>query len=144
MKIKFNYLHNTRVPQALKIREFIMEIIELENKQVKAIDYIFCTDEFLFNINKEFLDHDNLTDIITFDLSEDAAITGEIYISTDRVHENAATFKTTFKRELYRVIIHGVLHLLGYKDKTKSEIQMMRQKEEHYLLLFEKNFNVHL
>jgi rRNA maturation RNase YbeY len=136
--IRYNYLLPFKVPQALKFKKFIAQLIEAENKELNSIDYIFCSDEYLLEINKEFLQHDFLTDIITFDLSVDASISSEIYVSIDRVRENAKLFNTSLNRELYRVMIHGALHLLGYKDKTKREIAFMRNKEEHYLLLFEK------
>jgi rRNA maturation RNase YbeY len=126
------------VPKALKIKNLIVQIIEAENGTLGSLNYIFCSDDYLLEINREFLQHDYLTDIITFDLSVDASISSEIYVSIDRVRENAKLFNTSLNRELYRVMIHGVLHLLGYKDKTKREIAFMRNKEEHYLLLFEK------
>jgi rRNA maturation RNase YbeY len=126
------------VPNAIKFKNFIAQVIEAENRTLRTLNYIFCSDDYLLEINREFLQHDYLTDIITFDLSVDDSISSEIYVSIDRVRENAKLFNTSFNRELYRVMIHGVLHLLGYKDKTKREIAVMRNKEEHYLLLFEK------
>jgi rRNA maturation RNase YbeY len=126
------------VPNAIKFKNFIAQVIEAENRTLRTLNYIFCSDDYLLEINREFLQHDYLTDIITFDLSVDDSISSEIYVSIDRVRENAKLFNTSFIRELYRVMIHGVLHLLGYKDKTKREIAVMRNKEEHYLLLFEK------
>ena len=117
------------------VRYFIPEIFKRENKPFKQLDYIFCSDEYLLAINRTHLQHDDYTDIITFDLSRDENTMGEIYISIDRVKENAATYKTTFSTEMHRVLFHGVLHLCGYKDKTKKDIALMRQKEEEYLLL---------
>jgi rRNA maturation RNase YbeY len=126
------------VPHSLKLRHFLLDVLLFEKRTASSIDFIFCSDEYLLQINKEFLQHDYFTDIITFDLSVGSAIEAEIYISIDRVRENAATYNTSFRRELYRVMIHGVLHLAGFKDKTKRENRMMRSKEEQYLLLFEK------
>ena len=99
-------------------------------KQVR-LDYIFCSDAFLLEMNRQFLDHDTLTDIITFDLAEDPGILrGEIYISTDRVLENASKFRTSYPDELHRVIFHGVLHLCGFKDKKKADREQMRRQED--------------
>jgi rRNA maturation RNase YbeY len=142
--IKFNYIEPFRVPDALKLKAFLNDVLHLEKKLLKTINYIFCADEYLLRINKDFLQHDYFTDIITFDLSEGEFLEAEIYISIERVRENADIYGISFKRELCRVMIHGVLHLSGYKDKTKSEIARMRSKEEQYLLLFEKKFDVSL
>jgi probable rRNA maturation factor len=101
------------------------------------LSYIFCTDEYLLEINKQFLNHDTFTDIITFDLSETSdTIEGEIYISTERVAENATVFQTSYNRELHRVIFHGALHLCGYRDKKKGEKEEMRRQEEAALKLY--------
>ena len=121
---------------SLKI--LIMELFISEGKILNKIDYIFCSDNYLLQINKEFLQHDFFTDIISFDLSEGQNINGEIYISLDRVKENAITHVSSFKNELCRVIIHGALHLCGYNDKKKSEKTTMRMKEDYYLQLFEE------
>jgi rRNA maturation RNase YbeY len=119
------------------VRFFIPEIFRLENKSLKRLDYIFCSDEYLLEINKINLQHDYYTDIITFDCSKDEKIIGEIYISIDRVMENAAIFKTTFSKELHRVLFHGALHLCGYNDKTKKERALIRQKEDYYIGLLQ-------
>lgn len=100
---------------------------------MESINYIFCTDKTVLEINRQFLLHDFYTDIITFDLSESNAITAEVYISIDRAKENAAQIGVSIKSELHRVIFHGVLHLCGYKDKSKEEKEKMREKEEYYL-----------
>jgi rRNA maturation RNase YbeY len=100
---------------------------------INRIDYVFCDDEYLLEINKKSLNHDYYTDIITFDYNEGNCIESEIYISTDRVKENANTFEQTFHGELNRVIIHGALHLVGFKDKTKKEKEKMRAMETQYL-----------
>lgn len=108
----------------------------MEKHQLKEINYIFCSDFFLLNLNQDFLNHDTLTDIITFDNSENKImLEGEVYISIDRVKENASKFKSEFQDELDRVIIHGVLHLMGYKDKESTDKALMRKKEEACLSL---------
>src|SRR5690606_18692821 len=105
-------------------------VIASEEKKLEEICYIFCDDEYLLNLNEEFLQHDTYTDIITFDYSVGKILQGDIYISTERVKENSDEFNVSFEEELRRVIIHGVLHLCGYKDKTKEQSLLMRQKEE--------------
>ena len=106
-----------------------------ESREVGDITFVFCDDNYLFKINKEFLDHDTYTDIITFDYSVGNEVISEIYVSTDRVQENAKKYKQTFENEIHRVMIHGVLHLCGYNDKLAEEKQIMRDKENHYLSL---------
>lgn len=118
-----------------QILDWIKNTIQQEAKSATEISYIFCTDEYLYQMNLEYLNHDTYTDIITFDYTEKSVVSGDIFISIDRVKENAIKFKTTFKNELSRVIIHGVLHLLGYKDKTPEQKQVMRSKEDFYLTL---------
>jgi probable rRNA maturation factor len=121
-------------------KTFIESIFRREKKALASINYVFCSDEYLAQINRDFLQHDFYTDIITFGLSEPGQpVEAEVYISVDRVRDNASNLEQTFKRELLRVLFHGALHLCGYKDKKKSEITMMREKEEFYLRLFEKN-----
>ena len=119
-----------------KTSNWINSVVEQENASIKSLDYIFCKDPFLIEINRRFLKQDAYTDIIAFDYSsKPKEIEGEIYISIDRVRENAPKFKTSFDTELHRVMIHGVLHLVGYKDKRITEISIMRKKEEAYLSL---------
>ena len=113
----------------------IMAITAEESREVGDITFVFCDDNYLLKINKEFLDHDTYTDIITFDYSVGNEIISEIYVSTDRVEENAKKYKQTFENEIHRVMIHGVLHLCGYNDKLAEEKQIMRDKENHYLSL---------
>lgn len=127
-----------RLQDRTKLKKFIELVFKKEGKRLLSINYIFCTDEALLEINKQFLKHDFYTDIITFDLSETADLTAEIYISIDRVRDNANTLGTSFKSELHRVIFHGVLHLCGYKDKTEIEKAKMRGKEDSYLLSYLK------
>lgn len=117
-----------------EISEWLKNVILSEKSILGEIGYIFCDDNFLLSINQRFLQHDTYTDIITFPSSQDnGIISGEIYISIDRVKENSAMSNNNFEREMDRVIVHGVLHLLGYNDKTPDEAQLMRQKEDYYL-----------
>ena len=120
--------------------QWIGKIIIKEESRLEALNFIFCSDEHLHKINVEYLNHDTYTDIITFDNSEDAnSIEGDIFISVDRVKENSGNLKVDFIDELHRVIIHGVLHLIGYNDKTDEERKTMRKKEEACLSLRNNN-----
>ena len=118
-----------------KTIKWIKDSIKNETKNVGEISYIFCSDEYLHKMNLEYLNHDTFTDIITFDYTEENIVSGDIFISIDRIKENATKFKTVFENELSRVIIHGVLHLMGYKDKSAQEKEQMRSKEDFYLTL---------
>lgn len=119
-----------------KAREWIINTITEEGGSPGDISYVFCNDDYLLKLNLEFLDHDTLTDIITFDYCEESGnVSGDIFISLDRVRENAAGLNLSFAEELNRVMIHGVLHLLGYKDKSPDDEMLMRQKENYYLTL---------
>ena len=131
--ITFNYQTNFELRNQPRIEEWITKAVDAEDFELEAISYVFCTDEYLYNLNVKYLDHDTLTDIITFDYSVGKRLQGEVYISIDRVRENAQDFKQDFETELHRVIIHGVLHLCGYKDKTEEENELMRSKEDHYI-----------
>ncbi len=134
--IRFHLLHPFGFPHRRQLKYLLHCLIEKEKTALQSLDYIFCNDVYLLQINRDFLHHDYLTDIISFDLSEAGnPVTGEIYISVERVKENARTFKQAFLKEMHRVIIHGALHLCGYGDKSKSEIQTMRAREEYYLEL---------
>lgn len=115
------------------LKEFIFKLAKQHKKEIENLNFIFCSDEYLLEINKSFLNHNYYTDIITFDLSENKKINGEIYISYDRVKENSKSFKTTIKNELHRVIFHGILHLCGFKDKSKKESETMRAEEQKAL-----------
>jgi len=115
------------------VKNWIIDIIESEGFDEGDIGYIFCDDNYLHKMNVEFLDHDTLTDIISFDYSMGKQIHGEIYISIDRVKENAEEFNAMFVDELHRVIIHGILHYCGYKDKTSIDAVLMRSKENEAL-----------
>lgn len=121
-----------------QLKKYIQLLFKKEGEKLESINYIFCTDKALLEINRQFLTHDFYTDIITFDLSETNAIQAEIYISVDRVRDNALKLGVSFKSELHRVIFHGVLHLCGYKDKTKGDKEKMRDKEEFYLARYFK------
>lgn len=116
---------------------WLESIASSENQKIDSINYIFCSDEYLLNVNREYLDHDYYTDIITFDNRDsfDDPIESDIFISIDRVTENSKDQDTSFELELHRVLAHGLLHLSGYNDKTKEEEQVMREKEEAYLSL---------
>lgn len=118
-----------------KVREWIVSTIKAEGFQrIGELNFIFCSDEYLLEMNQQYLQHDTLTDIITFDNSErEDTITGDIFISVDRVWENATKFNVTHEYELHRVMIHGVLHLCGYPDKKPKEKALMTQKEDYYL-----------
>lgn len=113
-----------------EVANWVSKIITNENREEGEISYIFCDDEYLHKLNVEFLKHDTLTDIISFDNSIGNQINGDIFISVERVKENANSFNTTFENELHRVIIHGILHYCGYKDKNKTEAALMRKKED--------------
>jgi probable rRNA maturation factor len=116
------------------VRQWIKDTITAEGFKLKELTYVFCSDAYLLPMNQQYLDHDTLTDIITFDNSEEEGdIVGDIFISIERIRENAAKFGVTETQELHRVIIHGALHLLGYTDKTVVTKQKMTQKEDEYL-----------
>lgn len=122
--------------QKNKLREWLWTVAYLENKSIDRIDYIFCDDNYLLPLNKKFLKHKTLTDIITFDNSDGISLLGEIYISVERVRENAKKYSPSFEEELHRVMVHGVLHLCGYNDKTQKEKNLMRKKENQSLKLW--------
>jgi len=118
----------------LKVKQWIKDTIAAEGFKLDELTYVFCSDEYLLQINQQYLDHDTYTDIITFDnSSEDKVITGDIFISIERIRENAAKFNQSVTDELHRVVIHGALHLLGYKDKTAADSKNMTQMEDKYL-----------
>lgn len=134
------YFFNDQVEYHLKekrkIRQWIIQSAENEDYSVAVLNFIFTSDEVLLQMNKQYLNHYYLTDIITFDLSEEPGkITGDVYISVDRARENARAYKEPLHREIRRLIIHGLLHLMGYKDKSREETANMRAKEEYYLSL---------
>ena len=119
-----------------KTARWIENAVLKEKRKIKALNIIFCSDEYLSQINLQYLNHKTLTDIITFDQSENpVSLEGDVFISIPRVQDNAAKFNVTFDQELHRVIIHGVLHLLGYGDKSEAKKKVMRKKEDAYLSL---------
>ena len=115
------------------MKNWIQEVIRLNNHQTGHLSFVFCTDDYLLEVNKKFLNHDYYTDIITFDYNESNSVSGDFIISIDRIKENALIHQCTFHLELYRVIIHGVLHLLGFSDKTETQQKKMRELEDRYL-----------
>lgn len=123
----------------LKRKKWLKETIENEGFRLGNINYIFCSDEQLLDINIQYLNHDYYTDIITFDYKENHIISGDIFISTDRVKENAIINNEEFDDELNRVLVHGILHIIGYKDKMDEDIKIMREKENTYINLFKNN-----
>ena len=128
--IEFSYQTNFKLEGEADVSNWISGVIASEGFAEGDISYVFCDDVFLLGINKEFLNHDTFTDIISFDYSLGKQIHGEIYISVDRVTENSKNYDSGFEAELHRVIIHGILHYCGYKDKLKNEERVMRSKEE--------------
>lgn len=130
--------HNVKLnlKDKLLLKSLIARIFAEEKETFKSVSYIFCTDEFLLKLNQDYLNHDTLTDILTFTLSNTSLpIVSEIYISVERVTENASNLQISFFTELHRVMIHGILHLCGYSDHTSSEKAIMRKMEDHYLAL---------
>lgn len=141
MAVTFSYAdRKLLLSHKRQIKSFVATVFKEEEEILADLNYVFCSDDFLLDINKRFLEHDYYTDIITFDLSASTTneISGEIYISVDRVKENADLAVVSFFDEVLRVIVHGALHLCGYNDKKKSEIKLMRDREEHYLRLYKK------
>lgn len=136
-----NYFSNNDfiLKNKLKRKKWLKEVIKQEACRVGDINYIFCCDEQLLEINIQYLNHDYYTDIITFDYKENQLISGDIFISTDRVKDNAVINNEDFDHELNRVLVHGVLHIIGYKDKLEKDIELMRKKENTYIDLY-KNY----
>jgi len=133
--IAYNYETNFELKNPVEIRNWISHSIGEEIFKEGDLNYIFCTDDYLLDINIKYLKHNTLTDIISFDYTMGKTISGDVYISIDRVTENALNYKVKFEDELHRVMIHGVLHFCGFKDKSKSEKELMRNKEDYYLSL---------
>jgi rRNA maturation RNase YbeY len=122
-----------QIQNEVSISKWLKDSLANENKELGEINYIFCEDNYLLKKNQEYLKHNTLTDIITFDYSEGNKLSADIFISVERVKENAVIFAVSFEQELKRVIIHGILHLMGYKDKSEEESKIMRSKEDFYL-----------
>jgi probable rRNA maturation factor len=127
-----------KVPASLKTKRWLKGVAEAEGTQLNLLNYIFCSDDYLLKVNQEYLQHDYYTDIITFDTSDDSddSLEGDIFISIDRIKENAQTHGTPFGDEFRRVLVHGVLHLIGYEDTSEELKTEMRKKEDEYLQIF--------
>lgn len=134
--INFNYETDFIIDNEDEIASWLSNVIKSEGKKEGEINYIFCDDEYLHKINLEHLKHDTLTDIISFDYSLGNELHGDIFISVERVKDNALDFKVSFDEELRRVMVHGLLHYCGYKDKTESDEALMRKKEDEKLEMF--------
>ena len=134
--ISFNYESDFSLEQEDVYASWIETIVESENKILGEISYVFCDDEYLHSINMQYLNHDTLTDIISFDYTEGDIISGDIFVSIERVVDNAKDFNVPFDEELKRVLAHGILHYCGYKDKSDSDVLLMRAKEEEKIKLF--------
>ncbi|MBB3841246.1 rRNA maturation RNase YbeY [Runella defluvii] len=137
----FNEDVDFKIPNPRKTKTWLKDIIESEGFELNQLNYIFCSDEYLLSVNQQYLNHDFYTDIITFDNSEEieGIVEGDIFISIDRVKENAEELSKTFKEELLRVLAHGILHLVGYDDHEDEDELVMRQKEDTYIATFPKS-----
>lgn len=134
--ISFNYETEFELPNEEQLSNWLSQVILSENKKEGDINYIFCNDEYLLNLNEQYLDHDTLTDIISFDYTVGNELHGDIFISIERVRENAQDFNVTFDEELKRVLAHGILHYCGFKDKSEEDEQLMRHKEDEKIKMF--------
>jgi rRNA maturation RNase YbeY len=134
--ISFNYENEFELSNEEQLSNWISKVIASEDKKEGEINYIFCDDEYLLSLNEQYLNHDTLTDIISFDYSIGKELHGDIFISTERVLENAAEFEVSFEEELKRVMVHGVLHYCGYKDKSDEDEKLMRSKEDEKIKMF--------
>tara|TARA_R110002012_G_scaffold66614_2_gene174145 strand:- start:18686 stop:19105 length:420 start_codon:yes stop_codon:yes gene_type:complete len=134
--IAFHFKSELVIQKKTDYADWINRVVDSEGFSVGQIDYIFCTDDYLLKLNKDYLNHDTFTDIITFDYTEGKIISGDIFISTDRVQDNAKKFDVEFSNELRRVMIHGILHLAGFGDKSKEEKDIMRLKEDEKIKMF--------
>ena len=134
--IDFNYETNFILENEDAISSWLSQVIISEDKKEGEINYIFCDDEYLLKINLEYLNHDTFTDIISFDYSMGNELNGDIFVSVERVQDNANDFNVSFEEELKRVLVHGLLHYCGYKDKTEADEQLMRLKEDEKLVMF--------
>ncbi len=135
------YFENTPKIKRLdtSVKKWIKNVIEINGKSVGSINYVFCDNEYLLEINKKYLNHYYFTDVITFDYNQKEFIAGDIFISIDMVRENSMNYKVDFIEELLRVMVHGILHLLGFGDKNRSEKNKMRQMENKWLEMFFNN-----
>ena len=131
--ISFNYETNFKLQNKNKISSWISSVINSEKHKEGEINYVFCNDDYLHKLNVEFLKHDTLTDIISFDYSLGKILHGDVFISVERAEDNAKDFGFTFQEEIHRLIVHGVLHYCGFNDKTEEDTKLMRDKENFYL-----------
>ena len=134
--IEYQHIETKELTNSMAISLWLTNVIKEEGKQMGDLVYVLCKDEYLLEKNIQFLDHNTLTDIITFDYCEGEIVNGDILISTERVEENSKTYKVNYLTELHRVMVHGLLHLLGYKDKNEKDAKTMREKENYYLNKF--------
>jgi probable rRNA maturation factor len=134
--ISFNYETDFELLNEPDFSKWLSEVILSENKKEGEINYIFCDDDYLLEINQQYLDHDTLTDIISFDYSVGNELNGDIFVSVERVKENASDYNVSFQEEIQRVLVHGILHYCGYKDKTEADELVMRRKEEEKMKMF--------
>ncbi|WP_335966709.1 rRNA maturation RNase YbeY [Galbibacter sp. PAP.153] len=134
--INFHYETDFLIEEEERFSEWVKNIIRSEAKEAGEINYIFCDDDYLHKINVDYLDHDTLTDIISFDYSDALVIQGDVFVSVERVKENAKDYDIPFQTELKRVMAHGILHYCGFKDKTVEDTKIMREKEEEKIALF--------
>ena len=135
--ITFNFQYQFRFVKRTLYRLWIGKMVQSKNKKIGDVNYIFCDDAYLLEINQQYLQHDTYTDIITFDYCEGDVLNGDIFISIERVRENSVIFSVSFEQELLRVLSHGLLHLCGYKDKTDKEAAVMRKMENFAIQLFQ-------
>ena len=136
MAIRFNFQKHIKITNRKALKEFLKGIFESEGIQLGELDYVFCDDPYILNVNQTFLKHNYFTDIITFDISDSPTeVVADIYISAERVRENALKLQVSLSAEVLRVIVHGALHLVGFRDKTSSEKAKMRAAEDKYLKL---------
>jgi len=134
--IDFNFIDVAPIENDRPFMDWLSRVTESEGYSLSALSYIFCNDQYLLDLNQTYLSHDTLTDIITFDYVEGTVVSGDIFISVDRLKENAAIFKVSFEEERLRVMAHGLLHLMGYKDKTAEDQEVMSNKENEKIKMF--------
>ncbi len=133
--IDFNYLDKFQLSNEQEVRGWLEFVLDEEDRELGEVSYIFCDDDYLYDLNVKHLKHNTLTDIISFDYSLGKVVSGDIYISVERVEENAGDREIEFADELHRIMVHGLLHYIGYKDKTEAQRKTMRKKEDYYLSL---------
>ena len=137
--IDFQYIESQKINNSKAISLWLIDVAKKEGKEIGEVVYVLCKDNYLLKKNIQFLNHNTLTDVITFDYCEEGLINGDILISTERVKENSREYNVDYLTELQRVMVHGLLHLLGYKDKSKEDLRIMRAKENFYLKTFINN-----